>query len=106
MTPVAALAEIEVLIRRLEEGDLLADLHEEAMPALADAEVEFAVHDPDSGLRERERVLSSVRRGLRTLTNAPGSPGSSRTSVPTSPSVSTTRGRSTTWRPCPVASST
>lgn len=106
MTPVAALAEIEVLIRRLEEGDLLADLHEEAMPALADAEVEFAVHDPDSGLRERERVLSSVRRGLRTLTNASGSPGSSRTSVPTSPSVSTTRGRSTTWRPCPVASST
>ncbi|ACM56048.1 thiamine-phosphate synthase family protein [Halorubrum lacusprofundi] len=75
MTPVAALAEIEVLIRRLEEGDLLADLHEEAMPALADAEVEFAVHDPDSGLRERERVLSSVRRGLRTLTNASGFAG-------------------------------
>ncbi|MGQ3328906.1 thiamine-phosphate synthase family protein [Halorubrum sp. FL23] len=72
MAPVAALVEIEVLIRRLEEGDLLADLHEEAMPALADAEVEFAVHDPDSGLRERERVLSSVRRGLRTLTNASG----------------------------------
>jgi len=52
-----------------------ADLHEEAMPALADAEVEFAVHDPDSGLRERERVLSSVRRGLRTLTNASGFAG-------------------------------
>jgi len=47
---------IEVLIRRLEEGDLLADLHEEAMPALADAEVEFAVHDPDSGLRARARA--------------------------------------------------
>jgi predicted fused transcriptional regulator/phosphomethylpyrimidine kinase/predicted transcriptional regulator len=75
MTPVAALVEIEVLIRRLEEGDLLADLHEEAMPALADAEVEFSVHDPDSGLRERERVLSSVRRGLRTLTNASGFAG-------------------------------
>ena len=72
VTPVAALVEIEVLIRRLEEGDLLADLHEEAMPALADADVEFSVHDPDSGLRERERVLSSVRRGLRTLTNASG----------------------------------
>ena len=72
LSPVAALVEIEVLIRRLEEGDLLADLHEEAMPALADADVEFSVHDPDSGLRERERVLGSVRRGLRTLTNASG----------------------------------
>ncbi|MDZ5811044.1 thiamine-phosphate synthase family protein [Halorubrum sp. AD140] len=72
LSPVAALVEIEVLIRRLEEGDLLAELHEEAMPALADADVEFSVHDPDSGLRERERVLGSVRRGLRTLTNASG----------------------------------
>ncbi|WP_144799427.1 thiamine-phosphate synthase family protein [Halorubrum depositum] len=72
LSPVGALVEIEVLIRRLEEGDLLAELHEEAMPALADADVEFSVHDPDSGLRERERVLGSVRRGLRTLTNASG----------------------------------
>ena len=72
LSPVAALVENEVLIRRLEEGDLLAELHEEAMPALADADVEFSVHDPDSGLRERERVLGSVRRGLRTLTNASG----------------------------------
>ncbi|GAA0720402.1 putative fused transcriptional regulator/phosphomethylpyrimidine kinase/putative transcriptional regulator [Halorubrum trapanicum] len=75
LTPVAALVEIEVLIRQLEEGDLLADLHEDAMPALADADVEFSVHDPDSGLRERERVLTSVRRGLRTLTNASGFAG-------------------------------
>ena len=75
LTPVAALVEIEVLIRRLEEGDLLADLHEEAMPALADADVEFSVHDPDSGLRERERVRTSVRRGLRALTNASGFAG-------------------------------
>ena len=72
VSPVAALIEIEVLIRRLEKDDLLADLHEEAMPALAAADVEFSVHDPDSGLRERERVLASVRRGLRTLTNASG----------------------------------
>ncbi|EMA69870.1 DNA binding protein [Halorubrum aidingense JCM 13560] len=72
LSPIAALVEIEVLIRQLEDGDLLADLHEEAMPALADADVEFSVHDPDSGLRERERVLGSVRRGLRTLTNASG----------------------------------
>ncbi|EMA62169.1 DNA binding protein [Halorubrum distributum JCM 13561] len=75
LTPVAALVEIEVLIRQLEEGDLLADLHEAAMPALAEADVEFSVHDPDSGLRERERVLTSVRRGLRTLTNASGFAG-------------------------------
>ena len=73
--PVAALVEIEVLIRRLEEGDLLAELHEEAMPELAAADVEFSVHDPDSGLREREAVLASVRRGLRTLTNASGFAG-------------------------------
>ncbi|MEZ3164006.1 thiamine-phosphate synthase family protein [Halorubrum sp. RMP-47] len=75
LTPVAALVEIEVLIRQLEEGDLLADLHEDAMPGLADADVEFSVHDPDSGFRERERVLTSVRRGLRTLTNASGFAG-------------------------------
>ena len=75
MSPVAALVEIEVLIRRLEEGDLLAELHEQAMPALADADVEFTVHDPNSGLRERETVLASVRRGLRTLTNASGFAG-------------------------------
>ncbi|OYR55493.1 thiamine-phosphate synthase family protein [Halorubrum halodurans] len=75
LSPVAALVEIEVLIRRLEEGDLLAELHEDAMPALAAADVEFSVHDPDSGLREREAVLASVRRGLRTLTNASGFAG-------------------------------
>ncbi|MFC5277254.1 thiamine-phosphate synthase family protein [Halorubrum rubrum] len=75
LSPVAALVEIEVLIRRLEEGDLLAELHEEAMPGLAAADVDFSVHDPDSGLREREAVLASVRRGLRTLTNASGFAG-------------------------------
>jgi len=72
---VAALVEIEVLVRRLEDGDLLADLHEDAMPALAEADVEFAVHDPESALREQEQVLASVRRGLRTLTNASGFAG-------------------------------
>ncbi|SNR35367.1 thiamine-phosphate synthase family protein [Halorubrum vacuolatum] len=75
LTPVAALVEIEVLIRQLEEGDLLAELHEEAMPALADVDVSFSVHDPDSGLRERETTLASVRRALRTLTNASGFAG-------------------------------
>lgn len=75
MSRIAALVEIEVLIRRLEDGDLLAELHEEAMPELAAADVEFAVHDPESSLRQRERVLASVRRGLRTLTNASGFAG-------------------------------
>ena len=75
LSPVGALVEIEVLIRRLEDGDLLAELHEEAMPALADADAAFSVHDPDSGFRERERVLASVRRGLRTLTNTSGFAG-------------------------------
>ena len=71
LSPVAALVEIEVLIRRLEEGDLLADLHEEAMPALADVD-HARIHDPDSVARATERVRSSVRRGVRTLTNASG----------------------------------
>ena len=72
---VQALIEAEVLIRRLEEGDLLASLHEEAMPELASADAGFSVHDPESALRSAERVRSSVRRGLRTLTNASGFAG-------------------------------
>ncbi|QLG60452.1 thiamine-phosphate synthase family protein [Halorarum salinum] len=75
VSPVAALVEFEVLIRELEEGDLLAEFHEEAMPALAGAEYDFTVHDPESRLRERERTLASLRRGLRTLTNASGFAG-------------------------------
>ncbi|MFB6221984.1 MAG: thiamine-phosphate synthase family protein [Halolamina sp.] len=74
-TRVGALVETEVLIRRLEDGDLLTRLHEEAWPELADADVSFAVHDPDSALRTSEQVLSSVRRGLRVLTNASGFAG-------------------------------
>ncbi len=71
VTPVQALVESEVLVRRLERGDLLAELHEEVMPALA--EVDHArIHDPDSAVRATERVRSSVRRGVRTLTNASG----------------------------------
>ncbi|MFC7097646.1 thiamine-phosphate synthase family protein [Halobaculum marinum] len=75
LSRVAALVELEVLIRRLEAGDLLADLHEAAMPELAGADYDFAVHDPDSDLRERERTLSSLRRGLRTLTAVSGFAG-------------------------------
>ena len=69
---VQALAETEVLIRRLERGDLLARLHEAAFPPLADYEGGFDVHDPESELRTAERVLASVRRGLRVLENTSG----------------------------------
>ncbi|MFB6126373.1 MAG: thiamine-phosphate synthase family protein [Halolamina sp.] len=75
MSRVQALVEAEVLIRKLEDGDLLATLHEEAMPELAETDAGFAVHDPDSRVRTSERVLSSVRRGLRTLTNSSGFAG-------------------------------
>ena len=72
MTPVQALVETEVFVRELEQGGLLAQLHEEAMPTLAEYGGDFAVHDPDSNLREAEQTLSSVRRGLRLLENTSG----------------------------------
>ncbi|MFC7204460.1 thiamine-phosphate synthase family protein [Haloferax namakaokahaiae] len=75
MSPVQALVEAEVLIRQLEEGDLLADLHEEAMPELADFDGFESIHDPDSEIRTVEQVRSSVRRGLRTLVNTSGFAG-------------------------------
>ncbi|ADQ68102.1 hypothetical protein C499_15690 [Halogeometricum borinquense DSM 11551] len=75
MTPVQALVEAEVLIRQFEEGDLLATLHEQQMPELSEYDGALSVHDPDSTLRTAERVRSSVRRGLRTLTNASGFAG-------------------------------
>jgi len=71
LSPVGALVESEVLVRRLERADLLADLHEEAMPALAE-NGGFAIHDPESDLRSAEQVRASVRRGLRTLENTSG----------------------------------
>ncbi|RZH68597.1 thiamine-phosphate synthase family protein [Natrinema altunense] len=73
ISPVQALIEIEVLIRDLESGgDLLAQLHEEAVPELADHGASFRVHDPESDLRTSERVLSSLRRGLGMLETASG----------------------------------
>jgi hypothetical protein len=75
LSPVGALVEAEVLVRRLEDGDLLTRLHEEAMPGLAEYDADFAVHDPDSRVRTTEQVLASVRRGLRTLTSASGFAG-------------------------------
>ncbi|QDX39810.1 thiamine-phosphate synthase family protein [Salarchaeum sp. JOR-1] len=73
MSTVQALVEAEVLIRKLEaRGDVLARLHEDAVPELAEYEGDFRVHDPDSDLLARERVRSSVRRGVRTLEHASG----------------------------------
>ncbi|MCD2198565.1 helix-turn-helix domain-containing protein [Halobacterium sp. KA-4] len=73
MSQVQALVEAEVLIRRLSaRGDVVAELHEEAMPELAEYEGDFRVHDPESEVRVRERVLSSVRRGVRILEHASG----------------------------------
>ena len=72
---VRALVETEVLIRRLEEGDLLARLHEEAMPELAAHDGYVRIHDPDSDLRVSEAVRASLRRALRRLTNTSGFAG-------------------------------
>jgi len=73
MRPVQALVEAERLVGRLSRrGDLIADLHEEAMPALADIEYDFSLEEVDEEVLERERVLSSVRRGLRVLEHTSG----------------------------------
>ncbi len=71
-SPVGALIEIEVLIRRLERGDLLADLHEAEMPALGDVGERFDIHDPGGTVRAAEQTLASVRRGLRMLEHTDG----------------------------------
>jgi predicted fused transcriptional regulator/phosphomethylpyrimidine kinase/predicted transcriptional regulator len=73
MRPVQALVEIEVFIRQLEEGDLLAQLHQEAVPELAEYDGgAFDVHDPDSAIRTAERTLASVRQGLTVVENTGG----------------------------------
>jgi hypothetical protein len=70
---VQALVETEVLIRQLEQGDLLAQLHREEMPELAEYDSEaFDIHDQNSNLRVAERTLSSVRRGLTILETTSG----------------------------------
>jgi predicted fused transcriptional regulator/phosphomethylpyrimidine kinase/predicted transcriptional regulator len=71
MTRVQALAETEVLIRRLSDGDLLARLHEEAMPGLAEAGG-LDLHDPEGTVLTAERVRSSVDRALRAVTATSG----------------------------------
>jgi predicted fused transcriptional regulator/phosphomethylpyrimidine kinase/predicted transcriptional regulator len=75
MTRIQALIEAEVLIRRLEAGDVLARLHEAAMPELSTHDGYVRIHNPDSDLRESEAVRSSLRRALRRLTNASGFAG-------------------------------
>jgi len=72
MSRVGALVETEVSIRRLEEADLLAQLHERAMPELAAHEGGVRVHDPESELRVRERVRGELRKGLRIVENTSG----------------------------------
>ena len=75
LTRVAALTELEVLIRELERGGVLATLHEEAMPELAAASGDFSIHDPEGDLRTRERTLAVLRRGLRELRHTAGFAG-------------------------------
>ncbi|WP_459192785.1 thiamine-phosphate synthase family protein [Halosimplex sp. J119] len=70
MSRVQALVEAEVFVRRLERGGLLAQLHEEEMPDLAEyGDDRFAIHDPESTVRAAEQVLASLRRGVRILEN-------------------------------------
>jgi len=68
MTPTEALIELEVLIRRLEEDGVLAELHQRTEPALAEVAGFGAIHAPDSPARERAAVLASLRQGLQRLT--------------------------------------
>ncbi len=71
--PVQALIEIEQLLQRLSgPGDLLATLHEEAVPALKTLDYDLTGPEPARGALERERVRASVRRGLRTLKHTSG----------------------------------
>jgi predicted fused transcriptional regulator/phosphomethylpyrimidine kinase/predicted transcriptional regulator len=73
MSPVQALIETEVVIRQLEQGDVLAQLHQEQVPELADHDGgAFDVHDPESAVRVAEQALASVRRGLTIIENTPG----------------------------------
>ena len=73
VTPVQALVEIEELVQRLSgPGDLVAKLHEEAVPELQRVPYDLGAAGPDETALERERVRASVRRGLRLLAHAGG----------------------------------
>lgn len=72
MDAVTALIELEVLIRTMEApGERLATMHERAVPGLSDRTGQFRIHDPESEMRRRERVRSSVRRALRRIEETP-----------------------------------
>ena len=68
MRPVQALVEAEIVIRQLEQGDVLAQMHQAEVPDLAEYGP-FDVHDVDSDVRVAEQVLASVRRGLAVVEN-------------------------------------
>lgn len=71
--PVQALVEIERLLAELSgPGDLVADLHAEAVPELRSVEYDVGAIDGDPEALERERVRASVRRGLRILEHTSG----------------------------------
>jgi predicted fused transcriptional regulator/phosphomethylpyrimidine kinase/predicted transcriptional regulator len=71
IAPVEALIEMEVCLRDLERGGLVAELHAEAVPGLT-VEAATAIHDEGGRPRETARVRVSVRRGLRVLENTSG----------------------------------
>jgi len=75
MRPAQALVETEVLIRRLERGDLLARLHGAEYPPIARYDGPLDVHDPEGEFLRTEQVRSSVRRGVRALENTSGFAG-------------------------------
>lgn len=72
MSRVEALVELEIMIRRLEDHDLVSELHELEMPELSGHGGDFNVHDPEGELRVTERVRSSLRRGIRAIESASG----------------------------------
>ena len=67
MSKVETLGETVALIRQLEDRDLICQIHESEMPALAGLGCDFCVRGVDSQLRATEQILSSVRRGLNVL---------------------------------------
>jgi hypothetical protein len=73
MSTVQALIETEILIRRLSRpGDHIAAIHEDRVPELREYDYDFRADEYDSEVLTRERVRSSVRRGVRILEHASG----------------------------------
>ena len=73
MSTVQALIEAEILVRRLSRpGDRIAAIHESHVPELRERDYDFRADESDSGVLTRERVRSSVRRGIRILEHTSG----------------------------------